>query len=51
MQPSTEHVSANYAADKDANALAAAIHTRRVIKCRRVYERHTEGGNCPSCGL
>lgn len=35
----------------DAEELLAAIQTRRVIKCKRVNERHVEGGNCPGCGL
>ena len=37
-------------ADLDAEALAQAILTRRRIKCR-VNENHTDGGECPSCGL
>ena len=46
-------MTAQAAADtkEEAEALVAAIQTRRIIKCRRVYERHTEGGECPSCGL
>lgn len=37
--------------DDQAEALVAAIHTRRLIMCRRVHERHIDGGECPSCGL
>lgn len=36
-------------ADTDAEALVAAIQTRRRIKCERVQEHHTDGG-CQNCG-
>ncbi|MDN4644962.1 hypothetical protein [Arthrobacter sp. PsM3] len=41
------------AANDDApdRELVAAIHTRRLIRCRRVDKVHVEGGACPSCGL
>jgi len=35
--------------EADQAELVAAIHTRRVIKCR-VNGNHTDGG-CASCGL